>query len=618
MRTQHHLGLGLGLGVGFLSLSSASVAEAQGFQLDQFRAAETSNDGFAISSPNDLGHLDFGARLSLDYGLNPLVYEAQIGMAETERYPVVEHMLTANVGLSLGLFDRVVVYAGLPATLFSTGSEMVAASQRADGTQVGDPYLGVRVRLFGERTDAFALGLQLGVTFPLADATSPSQTYTGERSVTFVPRLMGEVRLADNRVRIGLNVGARVRESTDLLSLRVGHELTYGVGVIGVLVPDVLDLLVEAYGATGFETLNGNGGFFGRDSSPLEVIGGLRVHPICEMELGLAGGAGVTRGYGAADFRGVVTIGYAHDPHCRAAEPVVEPPQVLDTDGDGLLDPDDQCPAEPEDRDGFEDDNGCPDPDNDQDGVLDVNDGAPMDPEDRDAFEDSDGVPDPDNDHDGISDASDRCPLEAEDRDGFEDEDGCPDTDNDRDTVIDPSDQCPLAPGRPEDNGCPRTIRLDAETGTITILQLVEFATNRDVILDRSFPILEEVRAVLAANPQLQRIRVEGHTDDRGRDTANLELSRRRAASVMRWLTEHGIEGARVEAWGCGEVHPVETNTTVEGRQRNRRVEFHIVVPAPSSGARQLDGCLEAAAAQPQDAPPPPPRARRRAAPATE
>jgi len=597
MSTATVLGAGL-IGGAALLFGAPSEAEAQGFQLNQFRAAETSNDGFAISSPNDLGHLDVGARLSLDYALNPLVYEDQVGMAGTERYSVVENQLSLNVGLALGLFDRVVIYAGLPATLFSNGSDM--AVLRADGTQIGDPYLGVRVRLFGERQDVFALGLQLALTFPLGDAASSTQSYTGERSVTFLPRLMGEIRLADNRIRIGLNVGARIREGTDVAMLRVGHELTFGAGVIGVLVPDVLDLLLELYGATGFESLNNRGGFFGRESTPVELIGGARVHPICEMEIGLAGGGGISRGYGAPDFRGILTIGYAHDPHCRPTEPVVAdepPPTPGDTDGDGLLDPDDRCPTEPEDRDTFEDTDGCPDPDNDQDAVLDVNDGAPMDPEDRDGFEDTDGVPDPDNDRDTILDAADQCPLQPEDVDTFEDANGCPDPDNDRDTVLDVNDQCPLAPGRPEDNGCPRAVRLDTETGQIYILQLVEFATNRDIILDRSFPVLEEVRAVIEANPQLLRLRVEGHTDDRGRDSANLDLSRRRAASVMRWLVEHGVSAERFEAWGCGELHPAETNLTAEGRQRNRRVEFHIINPAPASGPRQLEGCVEASAA---------------------
>jgi len=593
-------GSGLLAGLAF----AGSTAQAQGFQLNQFRAAETSNDGFAISSPNDLGHLDLGARLTLDYANNPLVYEERIGDAGSERYSVVEHMLSMNVAIALGLFDRVVVFAGLPATLFSDGSTMAAI--RADGTQIGDPYLGVRVRLFGERQDIFALGLQLALTFPLGDAASATQSYSGERSVTFVPRLMGELRLADNRLRIGLNVGARVREGTDLPALRVGHELTFGAGIIGVVVPDVFDLLVELYGASGFEQLNGMGGFGGRASSPIEILGGARVHPICEMEIGLAAGTGISRGYGAPDFRGVLQIGYAHDPHCRATEPVVEdePAPPGDQDGDGILDPDDQCPTEPEDVDTSEDSNGGPDPANDQDAVLDVNDGAPMDPEDRDNFEDSDGVPDPDNDRDRILDASDQCPNEPEDVDTFEDANGCPDPDNDQDTVLDVNDQCPLAPGRPEDNGCPRAVRLDTETGQIFILQLVEFATNRDVILERGSPVPGGGRAAIRATPQLTRLRVGGHTDDRGRDSANMDLSRRRAGSVMRWLVEHGLDASRLEAWGCGELHPAETNTTADGRQRNRRVEFHILAPAPPSGPRQLEGCQEAAAVAPQSATP--------------
>jgi outer membrane protein OmpA-like peptidoglycan-associated protein len=98
----------------------------------------------------------------------------------------------------------------------------------------------------------------------------------------------------------------------------------------------------------------------------------------------------------------------------------------------------------------------------------------------------------------------------------------------------------------------------------------------------------------MTANPQLRRLRIEGHTDDRGRDAANLDLSRRRAASVIRWLSEHQVEGARMEGWGCGELHPMETNATADGRQANRRVEFHIVDPAPPGGARTLEGCIAA------------------------
>jgi len=225
---------------------------------------------------------------------------------------------------------------------------------------------------------------------------------------------------------------------------------------------------------------------------------------------------------------------------------------------------------------------GCPDNDNDSDGVLDAVDGAPLDAEDRDGFQDEDGVPDPDNDGDGVLDADDGAPLEAEDRDGFEDEDGVPDPDNDGDGVLDADDGCPNAPGKADDEGCPATVRLDLESGRIVILERVEFARNSDVIETASEAVLEDVRIALSTTPEIQRVRVEGHTDGLGNENANLDLARRRAATVVRWLLDRGIPSQRLEAWGCGEWHPIETNDTAKGRRNNRRVEFHILAPAPA------------------------------------
>ncbi len=103
------------------------------------------------------------------------------------------------------------------------------------------------------------------------------------------------------------------------------------------------------------------------------------------------------------------------------------PVTSTDTDGDGIPDYRDSCPNQPEDMDGFEDDDGCPDFDDDADGIPDLIDLAPLTSEDYDGFQDEDGVPDLDNDGDGITDERDMCPDEREDLDGFEDEDGCPD-----------------------------------------------------------------------------------------------------------------------------------------------------------------------------------------------
>ena len=134
-------------------------------------------------------------------------------------------------------------------------------------------------------------------------------------------------------------------------------------------------------------------------------------------------------------------------------------PRGFDRDDDGVSDRGDRCPTTAEDRDGFDDGDGCPDPDNDRDAVNDGADSCPVVPEDRDGFLDGDGCPDPDNDGDGLVDDRDACLNEAEDRDGFRDSDGCLDADNDEDLVIDVLDRCP---NRAEDadafedgDGCP-------------------------------------------------------------------------------------------------------------------------------------------------------------------
>jgi outer membrane protein OmpA-like peptidoglycan-associated protein len=131
----------------------------------------------------------------------------------------------------------------------------------------------------------------------------------------------------------------------------------------------------------------------------------------------------------------------------------------LDNDADKIVDAEDKCPNEPEDMDGFEDFNGCPELDNDDDGVADTADRCPAQPEDKDGFEDTDGCPETDNDKDNILDGADKCRDKAEDMDGFEDSDGCPEDDNDKDGILDAADKCKNEPetknGFQDEDGCP-------------------------------------------------------------------------------------------------------------------------------------------------------------------
>jgi outer membrane protein OmpA-like peptidoglycan-associated protein len=254
----------------------------------------------------------------------------------------------------------------------------------------------------------------------------------------------------------------------------------------------------------------------------------------------------------------------------------------LDNDNDGIPDLDDDCPLVPEDADGDEDEDGCPEgqKDTDKDGILDENDKCPEQAEDRDRFEDKDGCPDLDNDGDGIPDTKDGCPDNPEDKDKFEDEDGCPDDDNDSDGIPDTADQCPnkkeVLNGIKDEDGCPDAGEelIVVDGAKIQLLKGIQFRTASDEIIGKkSFDILKAVVTVLKANPGL-RVRIEGHTDARGGREYNIDLSQRRANSVMRYLVEKGISAIRLTPVGYGPDRPIETNKTAKGRAKNRRVEF--------------------------------------------
>ena len=246
-----------------------------------------------------------------------------------------------------------------------------------------------------------------------------------------------------------------------------------------------------------------------------------------------------------------------------------------DQDGDGIFDDVDKCPRVPEDKDSFEDDDGCPEDDNDKDGIADKIDACPLDPEDRDNFADDDGCPDTDNDSDGIADKIDACPNDAEDKDSFEDDDGCPDPDNDKDGIPDADDKCPNEPGVPPD-GCPKKYKNVVVTEKkIEIKQTVYFDTNKATIKRVSFPLLTEVAQALKDNPTI-KVDVEGHTDSQGNDRFNLKLSQKRAESVKRFLVGQGVDPGRMVPKGYGENVPIADNRTAGGRAQNRRVEFVI------------------------------------------
>ena len=230
---------------------------------------------------------------------------------------------------------------------------------------------------------------------------------------------------------------------------------------------------------------------------------------------------------------------------------VVEDP---DLDGDGIPNAADACPRVPEDRDGFEDADGCPDRDNDRDGIYDHVDQCRDVAEDIDGFEDADGCPDPDDDGDGILDGVDACPRDAEIVNGVEDEDGCPDE------------------------------GLVTLVGDRVVLDdHVLFAFGEARVRSAARPVVRALARLVLAHPEWARVRIEGHADVRGSDAINQALTERRAENVREALVEAGVPAALLTAAGFGRSRPRDEGATAAAHARNRRVEFVVETVAPEA-----------------------------------
>ncbi len=216
-------------------------------------------------------------------------------------------------------------------------------------------------------------------------------------------------------------------------------------------------------------------------------------------------------------------------------------PALHDKDKDGIPDDRDRCIDQPEDIDNFEDQDGCPDPDNDRDSFPDGTDRCPNEAEDIDSFQDTDGCPDPDNDGDGVLDAQDKCAREPETMNGYQDADGCP-------------DQPPITNNMP---------------------LAVKFKDNSAEIPTESTPALVALVDKLKDWPTV-RVRIKVYTDQ-AQHKRKPTLTRLRAEAIKRYLVSLGIAESRIEAIGMGDTNPLGDNRTFDGRRINNRVLIEVV-----------------------------------------
>jgi outer membrane protein OmpA-like peptidoglycan-associated protein len=614
---------------------ATAMAQETNFQVEQFepQAAQGINL-LSIARSKTLGHLAPSAGLFFHYVKDPIQLVPADGNADADgASKIIGSQVKGELLLGIGFFDIVDLGVALPFVLSQSGEDLAAfgrAGESIEGFAISDMRVTPKVMIVNpEWAGGFGLSLLVPIYVPIGDTAS----FNSDGAVRFEPRLALDWSHSSG-FAVAANAGFQARPVREARNFVSGNMVRWGGGLQIPVGYEPLKVIGSVFGTIPLEDAKKVGALDESDldkGRPIEALGGLQLSLPANLVAQAGAGAGLNSSVGSPALRVFASLSYT--------------PMAADKDGDGILDKDDQCPEVAEDKDGFEDMDGCPDLDNDKDGILDVDDSCPdepgiaelkgcpakdtdgdglMDhvdqcpekPEDKDGFQDEDGCPDEDNDKDGILDVADKCPMDAEDKDQFEDEDGCPDPDNDGDGVLDGDDECPIefgvaalkgcpvrdkdgdgipddkdkCPDQPEtyngnkdDDGCPDGKQTVTITETeVQISETVYFDTGKDTIQKRSFTLLDTVATVLIQNPQITGIQVEGHTDDVGNDADNLDLSKRRAKSVMRYMIEKGVPAERLSSEGFGESKPkveisgLKSKKLKDARAANRRVTFKI------------------------------------------
>jgi hypothetical protein len=343
---------------------------------------------FWVQDAQVLGHLAWSAGVTANLMSRPLILR-DVNTDETVSEPI-RTRLGADLLAGIGLGSRFQLGLAVPVVAAQSGDRLAGIGldeSELATTALGDLRLSATARVEGRRSGLGA-GLGLGVTLTLP--TGDDEQFSGEKGTVVEWRVIGSYGWRS--ARLAANVGPRLRtEEVVLLSPAQPHGNELMGGLAGeIAIPGTGNRLLALAEWT---FVRGDEG-----PSPDELRLGGRFR--------LASGWSIVAGAGTGTSSGEIGA-----PRWRILAGVrLDSETTTDLDGDGIADSVDRCPHEKEDRDGFEDSDGCPDLDNDGDGIPDVVDKCPQHSEDFDGFDDSDGCPELDNDGDGIPDDEDPTP----------------------------------------------------------------------------------------------------------------------------------------------------------------------------------------------------------------
>jgi outer membrane protein OmpA-like peptidoglycan-associated protein len=504
-------------------LSIAPSVRAEDIDTQRFLPRATTGGYFVTEGTDIRIPLDpFSLGLWLSYGHNPLIAVEDDEVIEQ----IVAHQLAFDLTASYAFSSWFELGAHVPVAYLS-GDDLSEAA-------LGDLRLLPKFRLLDDNTRPIGLALLADVRLP----THTSAFYGGARLPAFAPRLLLDHRFGLSGFRMGLDFGALLRKATEYRNIDAASELQAGLGMgyrfDGGQAP--VEIMLDLRSAVGLKDTDA-------EEVGLEGLLGLGIDASRDWKINAGGGLGLLEGFGVPTARAFVGVRWEPSPN--------------DPDHDGLRNAreDERDQTIKDDAKAGEGDDGSDEPAS----VDDVDDAAreaairggydacPDLPEDMDGIEDDDGCPEGDADSDGVLDYLDRCPDEAETINGYEDDDGCP-------------DEGPA--------------QIVVEEGRLVILETIRFETESSKIDRRSHRVLDQIALTLRARDDIRTLEIGGHTDSTGSRGYNMRLSRERARSVRLYLLEQGIKPSRVHARGYGPDQPIADNNTDSGRAQNRRVEF--------------------------------------------
>jgi outer membrane protein OmpA-like peptidoglycan-associated protein len=510
-------------------IALGQVAPQESLDLERFKPAIT-YDGFVVTEGTavrgSFPHDPIQLGLLMNGSLNPLVVVSGDG-------EVANHFVSRRAGgdllASLTIAGPLALGVSLPFFVAQAGDFDPAPSG------IGDVRIAPKLRLLDDRRAPLGLAVLTELRLP---THSDDEFSGGARSAIFAPRLAIDHRFPFG-LRLGGNAGVLLREATTFGNVEAASEFVYSAAaaVRGQGAP--VGVGAEVHGGAGLTSLD-------FEELPLEGELYLSVFPRPDIEILGGPGMGLVPGYGTPTFRFFLGVRFA--------------PTAHDRDYDGIADDDDRCADDPEDRNGREDLDGCPDGDDAaKPGTVVVTILGP-----------------------------DREPLKKGEA-RVDDDKGAPGPDPGTVVVsVDPGDHVLWVHAK---GYVPQRIEIEVSEGKTVAktvaLQKIDIEVTEDSlqlggtvyfdvgsarIVPESHDLLDEVALVLQETPSIRKMRIEGHTDSRGSAEMNQKLSEDRAAAVVAYLVAQGVQPGRLEAQGYGETRPIS-----EVLDENRRVEFVIV-----------------------------------------